>query len=270
MTESNNDYDTCEVCGNRLYGEGESCTGCGWPAVPENGRGLDAVPEPCAPWCDRVLSRAETVGFGPVVDRLRKLDTQPQRRLNDAGYQHRRIGVSVKNLRSWKRKRKHVEDTDLYDYLVADAVTCTLAFYQARHGYALSEREAFCEAAIEGDLGLGPEENMAKTYRWFNERDLPTAEELAAERGLDVVSPEPRASLTFSPEPADADEGEESPTKEPETARADSRATTSDADLGAFATDGGESTGEDVAGGGEDNASGPDSTAGGQAQLGEW
>jgi hypothetical protein len=208
MNDSKSDVEPCSVCGEAPVA-GSYCSGCAWQIAPEADRGPAAldweIPEPHAPLCDRVLAQAPRVGFGPVKDRLRSLDTQPQRQFKQAGYHANTVGLSVKSARSYQRKRKHVEHTDLYDYLLFDAVVCTMAFYQAMHGFSIGERDAFVEGAVDGDIGMGPPKNMARTYRWLKDKDIATPRELARKYGAEVVTIPPRKPVRLADDGAERD-----------------------------------------------------------------
>ena len=163
---------TCSVCSWKSYSDSHSatCTRCGWPH-DEADLGLDEIPEPTAPKCREALENApfeEDNGYRepPIADELRSMDNPPRDHLVEAGYHSAKKGICVTNPTAWKRKRKHVTDTRLYDYLLRDAVDANMCFWQAYHWE--KDRDTFIENAINGEYrGSDSEENIARTYRWL-------------------------------------------------------------------------------------------------------
>jgi len=163
--------------------DGSSCAHCGLPFdVEPADRGLSYTPTvryAAFAWeafenADLTAESEGIVSEPPVTAYLRRLDSRPVAVLARAGYNALNVGISVTGKRAWQRKRGYVQDTQLYDYLVRDAVECALAFWQSYRRY--EDTESFIEAALNGKFrGSDSEENVAKTFVWLrDEVEAPT------------------------------------------------------------------------------------------------
>lgn len=167
----------CPACNSDRYTSDNAgpCHQCGLPlGVSQADRGLSYTPtirysefaHEAVEGADLSESGDSVVDEPPIVPFLRRFDTRPVAVLTQAGYQAEMVGVSVIGKRGWQAKRRFVDDTHLYDYLVYDAVECTLLFYQYYHGY--ENLTPFVENVRDGKH-MDCEQNMVETYLWLRD-----------------------------------------------------------------------------------------------------
>jgi hypothetical protein len=175
---------TCPACNNEHPDpdpdEVQGCFHCGWPVgLPSEERGLDFIPK--GRYADVLQDLVDDYEPGvsddpdgeDLVSKLRRLDSEPDKLLERAGYQVGNVGISVTSRGAWKQKHRHVTDQPLFEFLVLDAVECHLYFWQVFHGYETPE--AFLDAVLEDGEHGSSETNIAETYQWLvDDVDAPT------------------------------------------------------------------------------------------------
>lgn len=180
----------CPICDTKWD---EGCRRCGWQ--PQSDRGFDTEQShthPLAPVAQTLATDVCPIepgfdGFGP----LRRLTSETETRLGEAGYNSRRRGVEVVNVSEWQSKHRAVGQKRLFEFLLRDSVETHLWFYTAYHG--LNSFEALREQATgSAETSYGSEARLLKSYDWLRDIDAPTT----LETSPDVFERETTASNT--------------------------------------------------------------------------
>jgi hypothetical protein len=166
---------SCPIC-DQEWDAG--CQWCGWQPTADRGLDTDAVHlHPLAPLAKTLATdvcpvEAGVDGHNP----LRRLTSESETRLTQAGYNRDRRGVEVINVSEWQAKHDAASRTRLFEYLLRDSVVTHLWFYTAFRGE--SEISALREAVSEQAASAGGSESrLFDAYDWLQRIDAPTTYE---------------------------------------------------------------------------------------------
>lgn len=98
------------------------------------------------------------------LDELRSLCSETEKRLEEEGFKPSNVGVECTKSSTWKERRGEVVDTELFDFLVLDAVETHLQFYKANLGYKTDG--GLIVAVLEEGKHYSCPDNIAKSFRW--------------------------------------------------------------------------------------------------------
>ena len=168
-----------------------------------------------------------------VLDALRTLLAEKRDRTHKQGHIANRTGISVKSVSHWKSERAGVSLTTRFDKEIADTLELNLIFYIV-HSMSFNYSDVFeyIEECANGDVGLGSDQNIAKSVRWIQEYNPPSV--LA---DVNEILEETANSTDKESQPVEQDTAPESPTASPtQGASTTSQGSNGQSSLSAFET----------------------------------